>query len=192
MRRPRMLGGEAIVLVVVVSMALVAGCVSGDRDDPVGRPRPSTVGTAHDDPPAPESAGGPALLPGMPPPLDPGDVYAADRPGMLTGAEPQHVTPSWDLRRLWVGNDQGNSLTPINPRTGKPGRRVRVFDPYNLYFTPDGRSAVVVAERLGRLDFRDPHTMALRHALTVPCKGVDHMDFSANGRYAIVSCEFSG
>src|SRR6266540_2668831 len=171
MRRPRMLGGEAIVLVVVVSMALVAGCVSGDRDDPVGRPRPSTVGTAHDDPPAPESAGGPALLPGMP---------------------PQHVTPSWDLRRLWVGNDQGNSLTPINPRTGKPGRRVRVFDPYNLYFTPDGRSAVVVAERLGRLDFRDPHTMALRHALTVPCKGVDHMDFSANGRYAIVSCEFSG
>ncbi len=228
MRRPRMLGGEAIVLVVVVSMALVAGCGSGDRDDPVGRPRPSTVGTAHDDPPAPESAGGPALLPGMPPPLDPGDVYAADRPGMLsaavrgdpalvyvpnsqsntvdaidqrtyriirqfpTGAEPQHVTPSWDLRRLWVGNDQGNSLTPINPRTGKPGRRVRVFDPYNLYFTPDGRSAVVVAERLGRLDFRDPHTMALRHALTVPCKGVDHMDFSANGRYAIVSCEFSG
>src|SRR6266545_374016 len=154
MRRPRMLGGEAIVLVVVVSMALVAGCGSGDRDDPVGRPRPSTVGTAHDDPPAPESAGGPALLPGMPPPLDPGDVYAADRPGMLsaavrgdpalvyvpnsqsntvdaidqrtyriirqfpTGAEPQHVTPSWDLRRLWVGNDQGNSLTPINPRTG--------------------------------------------------------------------------
>src|SRR6266511_2086226 len=81
MRRPRMLGGEAIVLVVVVSMALVAGCVSGDRDDPVGRPRPSTVGTAHDDPPAPESAGGPALLPGMPPPLDPGDVYAADRRG---------------------------------------------------------------------------------------------------------------
>src|SRR6266511_438953 len=86
MRRPRMLGGEAIVLVVVVSMALVAGCVSGDRDDPVGRPRPSTVGTAHDDPPAPESAGGPALLPGMPPPLDPGDVYAADRPGMLSAA----------------------------------------------------------------------------------------------------------
>src|SRR6266542_20725 len=196
MRRPRMLGGEAIVLVVVVSMALVAGCGSGDRDDPVGRPRPSTVGTAHDDPPAPESAGGPALL--YVPNSQSNTVDAIDQRTYRiirqfpTGAEPQHVTPSWDLRRLWVGNDQGNSLTPINPRTGKPGRRVRVFDPYNLYFTPDGRSAVVVAERLGRLDFRDPHTMALRHALTVPCKGVDHMDFSANGRYAIVSCEFSG
>src|SRR5919202_6440784 len=29
-----------------------------------------------------------------------------------TGALPQHVTPSWDLRTLWVDNDGGNSLTP--------------------------------------------------------------------------------
>src|SRR3954454_15588455 len=26
-----------------------------------------------------------------------------------TGGLPQHVTPSWDLRTLWVTNDQGNS-----------------------------------------------------------------------------------
>jgi YVTN family beta-propeller protein len=109
-----------------------------------------------------------------------------------TGAEPQHVTPSWDLRTLWVGNDQDNSLTPINPRTGKPGRQVAVADPYNLYFTPDGRFAVVVAERLARLDFRDPHTMRLRQVLPVPCAGVDHLDFTADGRIAIASCEFSG
>src|SRR6266536_3691685 len=110
MRRPRMLGGEAIVLVVVVSMALVAGCVSGDRDDPVGRPRPSTVGTAHDDPPAPESAGGPALLPGMPPPLDPGDVYAADRPGMLSAAV------RGDPALVYVPNYQSNTVDAIDQR----------------------------------------------------------------------------
>jgi YVTN family beta-propeller protein len=109
-----------------------------------------------------------------------------------TGAEPQHVTPSWDLRTLWVGNDQGNSLTPINSATGRPGRPVQVADPYNLYFTPDGRSAIVVAERLARLDFRDPHTMRLKQALPVPCQGVDHLDFTADGRQAIASCEFSG
>jgi len=109
-----------------------------------------------------------------------------------TGAEPQHVTPSWDLRTLWVGNDQGNSLTPINPRTGKPGRQVQVADPYNLYFTPDGKSAIVVAERLARLDFRDPHSMRLKQALPVPCQGVDHLDVTADGRIAIASCEFSG
>ena len=43
------------------------------------------------------------------------------------GALPQHVTPSYDLRTLYVDNDLGNSLTPIDPRTGQsrapdPGR----------------------------------------------------------------------
>jgi DNA-binding beta-propeller fold protein YncE len=108
------------------------------------------------------------------------------------GTLPQHVTPSWDLRRLYVLNDLGNSLTPIDPRTGIPGRQIPVADPYNMYFTPDGRYAIVVAERLHRLDFRDPHTFKLRHSVSVPCAGVDHMDFSADGRYAVASCEFSG
>ena len=110
-----------------------------------------------------------------------------------TGALPQHVTPSWDLKTLYVDNDLGNSLTPIDPRTGRPGNPIPVEDPYNLYFTPDGRFAIVVAERLQRLDFRRPGTMALVHTLSVPvCRGVDHMDFSAGGRYAYASCEFAG
>ena len=108
------------------------------------------------------------------------------------GGLPQHVVPAWDLRRLYVTNDTGNSLTPIDPRTGKPGARIPVEDPYNMYFSPDGRYAIVVAERLHRLDFRDPHTFALRHSLAVPCRGVDHMDFSADGRFLVASCEFSG
>ncbi len=110
-----------------------------------------------------------------------------------TGALPQHVTPAWNLRTLYVDNDLGNTLTPIDPRTARPGRPIPVEDPYNLYFTPDGRFAIVVAERLQRLDFRNPTTMALVHSLSVPaCRGVDHMDFSADGRYAYASCEFSG
>jgi YVTN family beta-propeller protein len=110
-----------------------------------------------------------------------------------TGALPQHVTPSWDLRTLYVDNDAGNTLTPIDPRTGKPRAPIPVTDPYNLYFTPDGRYAIVVAERLQDLDFRNPHTLALVHTLHVPeCLGVDHADFSADGRYMYASCEFAG
>ncbi|HWF25606.1 MAG TPA: hypothetical protein VG275_09170 [Solirubrobacteraceae bacterium] len=110
-----------------------------------------------------------------------------------TGALPQHVTPSYDLKTLYVDNDLGNTLTPINPRTGAVGRPIPVEDPYNLYFTPDGRYAIVVAERLQILEFRDPTTMRLVHSLPVPmCHGVDHMDFSADGRYAYASCEFGG
>jgi YVTN family beta-propeller protein len=108
------------------------------------------------------------------------------------GTLPQHVTPSYDLRTLYVDNDVGNSLTPINPRTGRPGRSFPVDDPYNLYFTPNGRYAIVVAERLHRLDFRNPHTFRLVKQLQVPCAGVNHMDFSPSGSYAVVSCEFSG
>ena len=109
------------------------------------------------------------------------------------GTLPQHVTPSYDLRTLWVTNDEGNSLTPVNPRTGRHGKPVHVLDPYNLYFTADGRRAIVVAERMRQLDFREPHTMALRKSLKVPqCAGVDHMDFTASGRLALVSCEFNG
>jgi DNA-binding beta-propeller fold protein YncE len=109
-----------------------------------------------------------------------------------TGALPQHVVPAWNLRTLYVTNDLGNSLTAIDPRTGKPGRTIPVEDPYNMYFTPNGAFAIVVAERLGRLDFRNPRTFALHRSVAVPCRGVDHMDFTADGKYLLASCEFSG
>jgi YVTN family beta-propeller protein len=108
------------------------------------------------------------------------------------GGLPQHVVPAWDLKTLYVTNDTGNSLTKIDPVTGKPGATIPVDDPYNMYFTPDGRYAIVVAERLRRLDFRDAHTFQLHHSIDVPCVGVDHIDFSADEKYLIASCEFSG
>jgi YVTN family beta-propeller protein len=169
-----------------------------------------------------------APLPGMPPLLNPSDIYAADRPGDLSpvvrnyppriyvpnsesnsvtvidpatyrvmdefrvGRLPQHVTPSYDLRTLWVLNDKGNSLTHINPATAKREDTIKVRDPYNMYYTPDGKYAIVVAEARKRLNFLDAVTMKPAHSLKVPCKGVDHIDFSADGRYFIASCEFSG
>jgi DNA-binding beta-propeller fold protein YncE len=108
------------------------------------------------------------------------------------GGLPQHVVPAWDLKTLYVTNDTGNTLTPIDPVTGKPGATIPVEDPYNMYFTPNGQYAIVVAERLHRLDFRDAHTFQLHHSVDVPCVGVDHIDFSADETYLIASCEFSG
>ncbi|WP_263165504.1 YncE family protein [Streptomyces sp. SCSIO ZS0520] len=108
------------------------------------------------------------------------------------GAQPQHVVPSWDLKTLWVNNDKGNSLTPIDPRTGKAGKPVDVHDPYNLYFTPDGKYAIVMASLDRELVFRDAHTMERKRTEPVSCYGVNHADFSRDGRYFIVSCEFSG
>ena len=109
-----------------------------------------------------------------------------------TGFNPQHIVPAWDMKTLYATNDIANSLTPINPRTGgRAGPDIPVGDPYNMYFMPNGRWAIVVSEARRQLDFRDPHTFALRRRLSVPCPGIDHMDFSANGGYLIASCEFS-
>jgi YVTN family beta-propeller protein len=110
-----------------------------------------------------------------------------------TGLNPQHVVPAYDMRTLYVTNDLGNSLTPINPQTGRPaGPNIAVDDPYNMYFTPDGRYAIVVAEARQDLDFRDPHTFALEHRIHVDCAGVDHIDFAATGAYLIATCEYAG
>jgi YVTN family beta-propeller protein len=122
--------------------------------------------------------------------IDPATYRVIDH--FSVGRLPQHVTPSYDMKTLWVLNDKGNSLTRIDPATGKPGETIRVTDPYNMYYTPDGKYAIVVAEQQRRLNFLNPADMTLRHSLQVPCKGVDHMDFSADGRYLIASCEFGG
>jgi YVTN family beta-propeller protein len=127
--------------------------------------------------------------------IDPATLQVIDR--FRVGSNPQHIVPSWDLKMLWVNNNAegrtDGSLTPIDPATGKAGKPIAVDDPYNMYFSPDGRSAIVVAEALKRLDFRDPQTMGLQSSLAVPqCAGINHADFSIDGRFAIFTCEFQG
>ena len=127
--------------------------------------------------------------------IDPAKMKVVDR--FKVGIGPQHIVPSWDLRTLWVTNNAegrtDGSLTPVDPKTGKPGKPVPVDDPYNMYATPDGKSAIVVAEARHRLDFRDPKTMELQYSIDAPgCPGINHADFSIDGKYAIFTCEFSG
>ena len=220
---PRLPKTLLTVASTAVAIAVAAGCGSGGDSTTAGTNTDSAVSGSTS--PSPHRSP-PRLRHGVPPSLNPHDIYAADRAGRLApavrayparvyvpnsesntvsvidphtykvidefpvGALPQHVTPSYDLKTLWVDNDEGNSLTPIDPATGHPGKPVPVTDPYNLYFTPDGRHAIVVAERLQRLDFRNPHSMRLQRRLPVPCPGVDHMDFTADGRYLLASCEF--
>jgi YVTN family beta-propeller protein len=127
--------------------------------------------------------------------IDPATLKVVDK--FRVGINPQHVVPSWDLRTLWVANNaegrKDGSLTPVDPKTGKPGTPFAVDDPYNVYSTPDGKSLIVVAEAFKRLDFRDPKTLVMQSSLATPrCGGINHADFSIDGRYAIFTCEFDG
>ena len=209
---------------LVVSLALALGAAAGAWAQPTGIPSA---------PQSPAATPGIMTVPGMPPVVDPSNLYSETTSAHLSaavrdavprvyvphvmsndvyvidpatrkvvdrfkvGLNPQHVVPSWDLKTLWVANNAENttkgSLTPIDPLTGKPGKPIAVDDPYNMYFTPDGRSAVIVAEAYKRLDFRDPQTMALQSSLATPeCAGINHADFSIDGTFAIFTCEFTG
>ena len=182
---------------------------------------------------APAAAEAVVTVPGMPPVVDPTNLYSETVAGKMSpvvegalprvyvpnrrsnsvsvidpatmqvvdtfkvGHNPQHVVPSWDLRTLWVANNAegrtDGSLTPLDPNTGRPGEAIPVDDPYNLYWSPNGRYAIVVAEELRRLDFRDPRTMKMEFSIPVPkCGGVNHADYSIDGTYALFTCEFDG
>jgi len=110
----------------------------------------------------------------------------------VSGKNPQHVVPSYDLQTLWVLNDKNNSMTPIDAQTGQPGKNIDVDDPYNLYYTPDGKFAIVVSEARKQLHLLDPKTMKVVSSIPIQCLGANHMDFLLNGHEAIVTCEFSG
>jgi DNA-binding beta-propeller fold protein YncE len=132
-------------------------------------------------------------------PHNSGDVWVIDPATFQVvnkfpaGTEVQHVVPSWDMRTLYATDDLGNTVTPIDPVTGQPSPRIPVDDPYNMYFTPDGTAAISVAEALQTLVFYDPHTWQEQSRLALPdCAGVDHADFTPDGRTAVFSCEFAG
>jgi YVTN family beta-propeller protein len=114
------------------------------------------------------------------------------------GASPEHVTPDWDLQRLYVEAAFGNRLTVIDPRTGRVIDYHSVPGPYNLYFTPNGKIAIVVrdaARAYGgqhQLYFYDRRTWHLIKAVQIPWAGADHLDFSADGSYFLLSTEYAG
>ena len=89
--------------------------------------------------------------------------------------DPQHLPDRRALRRRRPAPARRPGLGPAHalrherprqqPDADRPAHRqaagapIPVDDPYNMYFTPDGRYAIVVAERLHRLDFRNAHTL---------------------------------
>ncbi len=109
------------------------------------------------------------------------------------GSIPHHVAPAWDMSALYVDNEGSSSLTVINVHTGRPSGTINIPYPYNIYFTPDGTKAIDVVERLQRIEFRDPHRgWKLLATVQIPFAGADHMDFSADGSYLMISTEYTG
>ena len=225
---------RVVAVAVIAVVALVAASCGQGGEISVGEDRDATPrpGEGVPDGAAPGEGGGdaPAIetIPGMPPVIDPTNLYSEIRANNLapgveghrylvyvpnersgsvtvidpttyqvidafeTGFIPQHVVPSFDLQTLYVLNNNGDSITPIDPVTGKPGKNMAIDNPYNLYWTPDSSSAMVVAEGQQRLYFRDPHTLEVQDMMQTECDGLNHVDFSIDGAYLVATCEFEG
>lgn len=138
----------------------------------------------------PERVYVPNILDGTVSVVDPYTFEIVDE--YAVGEMPYHVTPSWDMKRLYVNNEASGTFTVIDPKTGRPSGEVEAPFPYNFYYSPDGKKAIVVAERLQTLEFRDPGTWKLLGSVYIPWPGVDHLDFSADGSYLLASSEWSG
>jgi YVTN family beta-propeller protein len=116
------------------------------------------------------------------------------------GAFPEHITPAWDGQVLYVNNMNSSSLTEIDPRTARPnGITIKVPNPYNLYFTPDGSRSIVVEDMYqaaptspNGLVFYDRKTWKKVGFVPIPWAGANHLDFTADGSVLLLSCEYSG
>ena len=111
---------------------------------------------------------------------------------LRTGYIPEHLTPDWDLSRLYVSNYGSSFLTVVDPRAVATVSPIAAASPYNVYFSPDGSKAVVMAEDVNRIDFYDRRTWRLLKQLPMKWAGIDHADFSAGGRYLLASTEYAG
>ncbi|WP_187438346.1 YncE family protein [Actinomadura decatromicini] len=131
------------------------------------------------------------------------------------------VVPSWDLRRLWAADPMRGLLVPFGSHGVGRAFFVPVASPAGLYFTPDGRDALVLAvppsrsggrggwsphndpsrsggrggssphNDPGRVDVRDPRTMLRKATVPLPC-AAGHADFVADGSALVASCPAAG
>ena len=63
------------------------------------------------------------------------------------GASPSMSRRPMTSRPFGCSTTWAIAETQIDPATGKKGKTIHVEDPYNMYYTPDGKFAIVVAER---------------------------------------------
>ena len=107
---------------------------------------------------------------------------------LRTGAA--QVAASWDMRRLWATDPAGGALVPFGPG-GARGRAVRAGAPAGLYFTPEGRSALVLAHRPHRVEVRDRRTMRRGGSVPLPC-AARYADFTSDGASLVATCTSAG
>lgn len=75
--------------------------------------------------------------------------------------EPHHWALTPDGKSLLIGDTVGNELLFLDPATGAVQRRMPCVDPYQLWFSPDGRFLVVNGLARNQIDVYDGASLKL-------------------------------
>ncbi len=100
--------------------------------------------------------------------------------------EPSHWALTPDRKTLYVTDAGGNAFFAFDPLTGAPLGHMRIADPYQLAYSPDGKLLVVNALRLNFVDVYDAASLTLIKRFHVG-KLPSHLDFSPDGRWCFSS-----
>ena len=104
--------------------------------------------------------------------------------------EPHHWALLPDRSALLIGDTSGNALFFLDPSTGEIIRRVACSDPYQLWFSPDGRLLVINALGVNHVDVYDARTLQHAHRFRLPTMP-SHLSYAPDGGMVYVSLQAS-
>jgi YVTN family beta-propeller protein len=118
---------------------------------------------------------------------------------LRAGDYPHHMLVSLDGRYLYLGNTHSDTVSAVDLATETIVKTIPLFDPYNLFYTPDRRLMVTTATRMGRVEIygADDWTELgaakgwTRLAQIPTGKDPNHFAFSPDSRFMYVSNEYS-
>jgi YVTN family beta-propeller protein len=183
MRRARRLwiAGSAVMLLLAACTSSTNGQGSSPGTPHSTSPSSHPASASSDKRSAPRISG----LPGMPPLLSRTDVYAADRPNMVSPAianDPAYVyVPDTNSNDVYVIDQHTMKVISIFPGGNEPQHVVPAYDLKTLYVTADKPG-------VGSLTPIDPATG--KPGRQIPIDDAYNMYFTPNGQYAIVVQEF--
>lgn len=105
--------------------------------------------------------------------------------------EPGHWALSPDCQRLLVADAAGNAIFFLDPATGRELSHQLFPDPYQLWFSPDGKHLTVTCLRLNHVDIYDGASLTLMRRLDAGAMP-SHITYTPDSATVFVSMQDTG
>jgi len=108
-----------------------------------------------------------------------------------TYREPSHWALTPDRKKLLIADASGNAIFFLDPATGAELGHKLIPDPYQLWFSPDGRYLTVTCLRLNRVDVYHAASLTLAHRFKVG-EMPSHLTYTPDSKTVFASMQQSG